>query len=111
MKTNLVKTAIVALAISFALTSCENDTLNELETEKATIQQIKPIDNHNHRDLEIDFDKKSPLLKRDSTPSIQNKNQNERNSEVKESKNTPIQKESNNPLNHPSEKEKKMTRE
>ena len=36
MKTNVVKTAIVALAISFALTSCENDTLNEMETKKVT---------------------------------------------------------------------------
>ena len=51
MKTNLVKTTIVALVISFALTSCENDTLNDMETKKVNIEKIKPIDNHNDRDL------------------------------------------------------------
>ena len=54
MKTNVVKTAIVALAISFALTSCENDTLKEFETKKTKVEQIRPIDNHNDRELELE---------------------------------------------------------
>ncbi len=60
---NIVKTAIVALAISFALISCENDTLKEFETEKTKVEQIRPIDNHNDRELELEELKRLPLPK------------------------------------------------
>lgn len=63
MKTNVLKTAIVAVAISFVLTSCENDTLNELETRKPDIEQLKPTDNHTDRDLKPEELKRLPIKK------------------------------------------------
>lgn len=86
MKTNLVKTTIVAVAISFALVSCENDTLNEMETKRVNIEKIKPIDNHNDRELERDLLKKLPVRKEfEITPTTQ--------SEQKENKSIPVRKE------------------
>lgn len=112
MKTNAVKTVIVAVAISFALTSCENDTLNELETEKATIDQVKPIDNHYHRNLEVDFEKELSLPKKDFlTPSIQNGNRDDQNLILDETKKNPVQKKNKEPLNRPFEKKIEFIKE
>lgn len=79
MKTNAVKTVLVAVAISFALTSCENDTLNELETKKVNIEQIKPIDNHNDRELERNLIKELPIRKEKKTMVTTSSNQKENN--------------------------------
>ena len=80
MKTNVVKTAIVALAISFALTSCENDTLKEMETKKVNIEQIRPLENQNDRELEKDLLKELPIRKKtnpsQAIPSVPKENQN-----------------------------------
>ena len=52
MKTNLVKTAIVAFAISLSLISCEKETLHDLETKKVVTEKIKPTE-HNDRDWKL----------------------------------------------------------
>lgn len=108
MKTNLVKTSIVALVISFALTSCENDTLNEMETKKVNLEQIKPIDNHNDRELERDLLKKLPIRKDNKLspiiPSNRNEDQNDRDFQTDELKNKPVRQNHKYVPNRPNQK-------
>lgn len=68
MKTNLLKSAIIVAALSFAFTACENNPIvNEvesgLEKKKANVEQIRPNENQNDRELERDILKELPIQK------------------------------------------------
>lgn len=66
MKTNLLKSAIIVAALSFAFTACENnpivnDVESGLEKKKANVEQIRPNENHNDRELERNILKELPV--------------------------------------------------
>lgn len=83
MKTNLVKSALLAIALSFAFTACQNDPVineveNRLEKKKIELDQIRPIENQNDRDLRLDELKKLPIRDENkltpATPTYKNEN-------------------------------------
>ena len=75
MKTNLVKSALLAVALSFAFTACQKDSLvTEMETglEKKKVElelkRIRPNDKKNDREIEKDLLKEMPIVKKEAQP-------------------------------------------
>lgn len=73
MKTNFLKSIVLFAALSLAFTACQKDSLvTEVETgmekKKVDVEQIRPIEPKNDRDLDRDLLKELPVRKEVNTP-------------------------------------------